>query len=460
MIDPGRGIARRVAAVIAVAAVGLSAALVHPAQAIPSFSRQTGQDCTACHVGAFGPQLTPYGRAFKIAGYTQAGGSDFGSQIPLSAMFAGSFTRTSRNQPEPPERGFARNNNFALDEVQLYLAGRVTDWAGGMIRANYSGVERSTSLEMVDLRLTNPFDAGDTELRLGVSFNNFPTVQDPYNTTFAWSFPYMRSDLAPRPAAQPLLGGALGSNALLGATAYGWWDKSLYVELGGYGAHSANWLRRLGHDMGLGGTVDGLAPYGRLAYEWLWNGQAVHVGALGMYATVIPDGTGGIGRDRHTNLGIDASYQFLGDGRHVVSVYGIYLHEWQDLAASFEAGAASQPRNRLDNLRVNVSYYFDNTYGLTFGVLNTWGNANPARFAPTPVVGSANGKPNSTAFILQADWTPFGKADSWGAPWANLRLGVQFVGYTRFNGASSNYDGFGRNARDNNTIYTFLLLTF
>ncbi|MEY2843118.1 MAG: hypothetical protein RI920_1155, partial [Pseudomonadota bacterium] len=31
------------------------------AHAVPSFARQTGQDCAACHVGAFGPQLTPYG---------------------------------------------------------------------------------------------------------------------------------------------------------------------------------------------------------------------------------------------------------------------------------------------------------------------------------------------------------------------------------------------------------------
>ena len=45
-----------------------------PAEAIPAFAQQTGQPCTACHVGAFGPQLTPTGRAFKITGYTQRGG--------------------------------------------------------------------------------------------------------------------------------------------------------------------------------------------------------------------------------------------------------------------------------------------------------------------------------------------------------------------------------------------------
>ena len=38
--------------------------------ALPSFARQTGQRCAACHVGGNWPQLTPWGRFFKLAGYT------------------------------------------------------------------------------------------------------------------------------------------------------------------------------------------------------------------------------------------------------------------------------------------------------------------------------------------------------------------------------------------------------
>ena len=40
------------------------------AKALPSFARQTGQRCAACHVGGNWPQLTPWGRFFKLAGYT------------------------------------------------------------------------------------------------------------------------------------------------------------------------------------------------------------------------------------------------------------------------------------------------------------------------------------------------------------------------------------------------------
>src|ERR1700676_4198016 len=43
-----------------------------PAQALPSFARQTGQPCGTCHTNF--PGLTPFGRRFKLLGYTTGGG--------------------------------------------------------------------------------------------------------------------------------------------------------------------------------------------------------------------------------------------------------------------------------------------------------------------------------------------------------------------------------------------------
>jgi len=43
-------------------------ALPHSALAVPSYARQTGLACEACHT-VF-PQLTPFGRTFKASGYT------------------------------------------------------------------------------------------------------------------------------------------------------------------------------------------------------------------------------------------------------------------------------------------------------------------------------------------------------------------------------------------------------
>lgn len=48
--------------------------------ALPVFARQTGQNCVACHAGGQFPELTSYGRLFKLTGYI-CGVSVPGSQM-------------------------------------------------------------------------------------------------------------------------------------------------------------------------------------------------------------------------------------------------------------------------------------------------------------------------------------------------------------------------------------------
>ena len=70
------GFARFFVPLLAVAALLAAAFLViefaAPARALPSYARQTGQPCGTCHTDFAG--LTPYGRRFKINGYTSGGG--------------------------------------------------------------------------------------------------------------------------------------------------------------------------------------------------------------------------------------------------------------------------------------------------------------------------------------------------------------------------------------------------
>src|SRR5215831_18257670 len=67
------------------------------AYAVPSFARQTGLPCSSCHTTI--PELTPFGRLFKLNGYTissltqitdTGGGNKSGlnlaSFLPLSAF--------------------------------------------------------------------------------------------------------------------------------------------------------------------------------------------------------------------------------------------------------------------------------------------------------------------------------------------------------------------------------------
>jgi hypothetical protein len=461
-VFPGIADLLRLAPFLVVMALALLAT-AEPALAVPSFAAQTGQPCSACHIGAFGPQLTPVGRAFKIGGYTQTGGEGWLSKVPLAAMIIGSFTHTDKAQPDAAAPHFARNNNPAFEQASLFLAGRLTDYAGGFVQGTYDGVKHSFVLDNTDLRLTAPLDFKDSELRIGLSLNNGPTVQDPYNSTFAWIYPFAASKLAPTPAAQPLLAGGLIGNSV-GVTAYAWYDRRLYVEAGGYNTYGRTLLKVTGTALGPGATAN-VAPYARVAYEWNWAGQSAHVGGLLLHSNLNPATgnrtvDGSFGRDSYTDIAVDAGYQFLGDGRHIATVDGIFTHENQNLRGSVGRGASSQTANHLDQVRLNLSYWYQGTYGLSFGWQNTWGNANPALYAPAPVTGSANGKPNSNSFVIEADWVPFGKGDSWARPLANLKLGAQYTIYTRFNGGNGNYDGSGRNASDNNTLFLYAWLTF
>jgi hypothetical protein len=160
---------------------------VNEALAIPAFADQTGQPCSSCHVGGFGPQLTVFGREFKILGYTVR--SKEGS-IPVSAMAIASFLHTSADQLAAPH--YASNDNVALDQISLFLAGGYSDNLGGFSQFTYNGIKHAFSWDNLDLRAVDQLTVHGTDVVAGLSLNNSPTVQDPWNTLSAWGFPYTR----------------------------------------------------------------------------------------------------------------------------------------------------------------------------------------------------------------------------------------------------------------------------
>lgn len=443
----------------------LACAHISSARAVPAFAGQTGQPCSACHVGSFGPELTPFGRMFKISGYTLQGGSGTLAHLPISAFIQSSFTSTAKGQGGPAAPDFAANNNLALDQVSLFVAGRATDYAGGFIQATYDGVEHGFNLDNTDLRLTVQESLLHHDVQLGLSLNNGPMVQDPYNTTYAWNFPFNASQLAPAPAASTVLGGPLLGNTL-GLTAYGWVDQALYVEAGLYDTQAPGLLSRLGEAYGPG-SLAGPAPYARLAYEWNWGGNSAHVGAAFLRGRFSPatgnfSTNGALGHDTYTDAFADAGYQyFSGDLRHTVTLNGFYTHEDHGLRGTAAAGGASSASGTLQETRLVATYYLDATYGATAAWEKIWGSADALLYQKgVAISGSANGRPDSNAIILEADWVPFGHEKSWLRPLANLKIGLQYTIYTEFNGAARDYDGFGRNAADNNTLFLYSWVTF
>src|SRR5215470_9759210 len=102
------------------------------ASAVPSFARQTGQPCAACHT-AF-PELTPYGRRFKLNGYTLGGGLTFEEAPPLAAMLVPTFTHTARNQDTPPLGDAHTNNNTIFQAASVFYGGQIYGNLGALLQ--------------------------------------------------------------------------------------------------------------------------------------------------------------------------------------------------------------------------------------------------------------------------------------------------------------------------------------
>jgi hypothetical protein len=430
-------------ALLALAAVGLSATR---AAAVPAFAVQTGQPCAGCHVGGFGPQLTPYGREFKLHGYTTRTNS---FNVPLSAVVIASYVNTAKDQIPPPA-GFRSNNNVALDQASLFLAGGIGQHFGGFVQATYDGVARAWAWDNADLRAVTTFTVKKVSVLLGLSANNSPTVQDAFNTLAAWGYPYTTSALAPTPAASPIIG-AFAQNTV-GVTGYAWIDDAFYVEAGGYESPGATFLTHAGVDPTAPGSIAGTAPYVRLAYDKNWGDQNVEVGGFWMQANIFPglDRTTGL-TDHYDDWGLDASYQLFAAKHDVWTLNARYTYETQDLAASQALGNVANGRDTLQDFRIDGSYYWRDEVGFTVAAFDTWGSTDALLYA-----GNRTMRPDSSGLLLQVDGTPFGRGSSPLGPRFNVRVGAQYTDYLTFNGASSNFDGAGTNAKDNNTFRVFV----
>jgi hypothetical protein len=432
-------------------ALGLIGLTATGARAVPSFAIQTGQACSACHIGGFGPQLTVFGREFKMNGYTTRT-VDF--SVPVSAMAVASYVRTDKSQASAPAPNFNANDNAAVDQVSLFLAGGLGSHFGGFVQTTYDGVARAFHWDNLDLRAVTTASVRGVNMVLGVSLNNAPTVQDAFNTLPAWGFPYTSSALAPAPGSAPLIG-SLAQNTL-GMTAYAWINSEVYVEAGGYRSPGQNFLTRAGVDPFDPGSIKGIAPYARVAYQKNFGTQNLEVGAFVMDADLHPGRDTSTGfTDHYADVGLDASYQYFATNKDVFTLNTRYTNEQQRLGASQALGAATNARDSLQDVRLDASYYWRDKIGATLGAFDTTGSSDPLLYAANRTL-----KPDSSGLSLQLDGTPFGDAKSPLGPRFNMRVGVQYIAYLKFDGAGNNYDGAGRSASDNNTFRVFTWIAY
>jgi len=412
----------------------LAAAVVTtPAFAVPSFAIQTGQPCAACHIGAFGPQLTPYGRDFKLHGYTASDGKDHG--LPLALTTQTSFTHTMQPQPGGAAPGFRDNDNFAFDQLSLYYAGQIAPKLGGFIELNYDGVAQQAALNNVDIRYAREGQVFGQDVLWGITVNNNPTVQDPWNSTPAWGFPYNRSALAPTPAASTLVDGGLGQR-VAGVGVYSLWNDFLYLESDVYRGLNAPTLKALGQVPDDGDQTTAFIPYARVALIKDWEKHHAEIGAYALASSVVPGGGQTLGFGvRKTDMAFDATYQFITDPAKVtsdrLSAHATYIHETAKSAFDGLALTGALPDHWLDTFRADVSYSFAATVTPSVQYFHTIGTADANYWS------TLNGSPNSDGMIVEVAYVPWGKPDS-PFPNVNVRLAAQYINYFSFDGSYAN----------------------
>jgi hypothetical protein len=136
--------------VLSLAGVMAAVAFAPEASALPTFSRQTGMACSACHFQHF-PALNSFGRAFKAGGFTMVGaqGKIEGDRLSipdtLNMSFLSSLGYVKSNQTAD-NTGVSKNpGNGGVylpgigGEASLMVGGRVSDFAGFLSEITLSG---------------------------------------------------------------------------------------------------------------------------------------------------------------------------------------------------------------------------------------------------------------------------------------------------------------------------------
>lgn len=427
------------------AALAMVAIWPTTAMAVPLYARQTSQPCASCHIGF--PELTPFGRAFKLGAYTFGQKQD----LPLSMMALASVNRIADNGAG----AYPKSGKAAFEGGSVFAGGKLTDNIGGFVQWTYNNLVQNpdgsfsghSNIDNVDIRASKQFTVHDVSLLTGVSMHNAPMVQDVFNSTPAWAYPYQSPKVASE-GSGPLATFIESQPRVLGISAYALANYWMYAELGAYrsadGVFSVMRAGTTPNPITDRVTLKGYNPYWRLAATaQLPAGQSLTVGAFGVDARQYPDYTQTAGpTDRFRDVGLDLQYQFLGGADWQATGHAYRIREHADWNAS--AASHDSPTTTLTSTRMSAQLVWRNTIQATLGA---WRTSAGTDFAG---LGTTSGRGDTSGTLYEMAWMPV----------QNVRLGLQRTQYSRFAGLSSNYDGAGRNASSNNTTYLYAWVAY
>jgi hypothetical protein len=431
--------------------------LLPKANALPSFARQTGQKCAACHVGGDWPQLTPWGRFFKLSGYTAGRNvvdKEEGFHVPLGLFGQAGLTWAAQPNNALGQSVVTQNGLPEAYEFTGEVATKITNFMGvfyeyqvGNTFPGWKGVTGAA-----DIRAVRFFHWGGNEILVGIDSNNRPTVQDVWNSVPDWNFPFYSSPQAPSQPAAPIIARLGSQTGSIGA--YALVNRQFYVEASFYRV-ATGFFRWMGAGTsfqdGDANYLKGYNPYWRAYWTESHGPHSIMVGTFGMRASVFPSSSSPSGlANVFTDYGFDTQYQHLGE-THKITLRGSYIYESRNFNASFPLGATGTETGNLKALNLNVSYAYDNAWVFQAGYFDTNGNNDSILYGIANPSGElVSASPKTTGYTLEVDRRIT----------QNVQLIAQYRGFVRFDGLRHNIDGMGRSASDNNTLWLSLFFAF
>jgi hypothetical protein len=262
--------------------------------------------------------------------------------------------------------------------------------------------------------------------------NNNPAVQDVWNTSPAWRFPSATSAAAVNPAKSALIE-SLGMQ-VAGLGAYALVNNWLFGELTLY--RSAQQGAANPSDTSSFTAIKGLSPYWRLAIQHQFDNSYMELGTFGMRSRHFIQGIAG-DMDNFTDIGFDFQYE------RTMPFGSLTLHSSLITETENRNTLSNPTKLNFNTFKVDGNIYLKNGFGATVGYFTKTGTADP-------FISSLTSKPDSKGLIFQLEYLP----------WFNTKLSLQYIVYNKFDGSKKNYDGIGRNANANNTLYILAWINF
>jgi hypothetical protein len=332
---------------LGVAALTLSILMVpRDAQAVPSYARQFGKPCSACHT--MWPRLNPTGREFKLSGYTSVS-EEYPRIVKdnLDLLTYAPLSLSVRAFPFKKENA-GRSETTIPDEVALFYAGRITNNIGAFIEPI---IAPDFTFEFAKL-------SGYTKMgkdTLGVVAGKMDSGgADPYNTIRFTSYHTVNLPGILDEGHLRAEGSGdffqFGSTENVGILANGKFiNNSVYAAVGGYRGHSSN---------------DPGDLFARVAYEHPISAYSNFEIGGHLYKGIerydhSDDPTIGIYESKVNRYGADASFQ-IEEGDHIIDVVAIYMQ-----GKDTDLDAVPGNDVKFKGYYGEVTYFFARTYGAT-----------------------------------------------------------------------------------------------